>query len=59
MKNTTVCFNTYREALKAASNALKDGFNTVIHKVGDPKMGFPEAYVNEYFVRESQRFHDN
>lgn len=45
-------FNTYNEAIRAAANALKDGFNTAIHEC---RWGEATMFVNEYFVRDNER----
>lgn len=53
-----VIFNTYNEAIKAARNAYKDGYNTIIRKI-IPAEGIGEVvFINEYFKKESERFHD-
>ena len=56
MKSTVTVFYTYEAALKGASNAMKDGFNTIIHKIdaNETLSGMTE-YVNEYFVKDDDR----
>lgn len=45
-------FNTYAEAIRAAANALKDGFNAIIHEC---TWGEETIFVNEYFRKDSER----
>ena len=59
MKNIVI-FDTYAQALRGAANAMKDGYNTVIHVINEKDALFgKKTYVNEYFTKESERFHDN
>lgn len=51
MKN--YIFDTYKEALKAARNAMKDGYNTIIR---EGEINGSVVFVNEYFRTETERY---
>lgn len=55
MKNNIVMFATYSEAFRAAANALKDGFNTVIRQC---TWGETTTWACEYFKKDSERIRD-
>ena len=45
-------FNTYAEALRAAANAVKDGYNAVIIECNRAGV---KTYATEYFKKDSDR----
>lgn len=51
-----VIFECYADAIKAARNAYKDGYNTIIRKV-ESDIAKP-VFLNEYFKKDAERFHD-
>lgn len=53
-----VIFETYAQAITAARNAYKDGYNTIIRKIVPAEGIGTVTYINEYFKKESERFHD-